>query len=285
MASVYKIVTEKIMTALESGEIPWHKPWCSVNAGAFNRFSGRHYSLLNQMLLSKSGEYGTLNQWAKIGGSVIDGEFPELVVFWKWPESPDITSNNSEEDEVRNAVKKYPVLRYYRVYHVSQIKGVTPLEHGFRPFNTSPLERAEALLHGYVEREKIHLEQELSNEAYYSPVTDTIHVPALEQFKYAEEFYSAALHEAVHSTGSKKRLNRKGLQNIRYGSEQYSQEELIAEIGRACLISFLNIETDRSIMNSAGYIQGWLHALQDDERFFVYAASQAEKAVKFILFN
>lgn len=61
-----------------------------------------------------------------------------------------------------------------------------------------------------------------------------------------------------------------------------SKEELIAEIGSACLLSDLGIETDRSLTNSAVYIQGWLHALKNDRKLVVMAAAQAQKAAEYI---
>ena len=45
--SVYEMVTERIIEQLESGVIPWEKPWTGVRDGAFNRVSKKSYSLLN----------------------------------------------------------------------------------------------------------------------------------------------------------------------------------------------------------------------------------------------
>ena len=102
------------------------------------------------------------------------------------------------------------------------------------------------------------------------------------QFEYVEGYYSTYLHEAIHSTGHSRRLNRKGLQNVEFGSEKYSFEELVAEIGSAALTSQLGISTDRSSLNSTGYCQNWAKTLNNDKKMIVFAASQAEKAVRFI---
>ena len=93
MADVFQIVTDKILTLLQLGEIPWHRPWCTVAGGAFNRISGKQYSLLNQMMLTHSGEYATFGQWTKLGGRIRKGEKSEIVVFWKFTES--FTSHRS----------------------------------------------------------------------------------------------------------------------------------------------------------------------------------------------
>lgn len=279
MADVYQIVTDRILNLLELGEIPWHRPWCTVNGGAFNRISGKQYSLLNQMLLSHTGEYATFGQWTKLGGQIRKGEKSEIVVFWKWQEPQD-----DGTDELADVRKAKPVLRFYRVFHVSQVEGIAPQENRIRLHQHEPTERAEMLVHGYTVREGIRMENtEFSDSAYYSPGGDIIHIPPINQYEYPEEYYSTALHEMIHSTGHEKRLNRPGLRNASFGSTVYSKEELIAEIGSACLMNLLGIETDRSLLNSAGYIQGWMSALRSDKRLVVLAAGQAEKATKYIL--
>ena len=68
-----------------------------------------------------------------------------------------------------------------------------------------------------------------------------------------------------------------------FGSEEYSKEELIAEIGSANLMNIIGIETRKSFRNSAAYIQNWLSVLKNDVKFIVSAAGKAEKAVNYIL--
>ena len=81
--NVYQAVTDRIIAQLEQGIIPWHKPWNAVKNGAFNRVSGKSYSMMNQMLLSKDGEYATFKQWSDLGGKIKKGAKSEIVVFWK----------------------------------------------------------------------------------------------------------------------------------------------------------------------------------------------------------
>ena len=70
-----------------------------------------------------------------------------------------------------------------------------------------------------------------------------------------------------------------------FGSEAYSKEELVAEIGAATLVNAAGLEISSSFRNSAAYIQNWLRVLKDDKRFIVSAAGKAEKAVALILGN
>ena len=105
-----------------------------------------------------------------------------------------------------------------------------------------------------------------------------------EQYQNVEEFYSTLFHEMVHSTRHKTRLDRleTGV-NTHFGTESYSKEELVAEIGSASIMNLLGIETKKSFRNSSAYIQNWLQVLRGDKKFIISASSKAEKAVKYIM--
>lgn len=274
--SVYEIVTNRIIEQLEKGVIPWQKPWTGVRSGAYNRISNKPYSLLNQMLLTHTGEYATFKQWTDMGGKIKKGEKSEIVVFWKIQNVEDTKEDGTKE------IKQIPLLRYFNVFHISQVEGVEPKEINFSEVKS--IDNAEDILNGYVQRENIKMEHTASNEAYYSPIFDLIHLPLKEQFTDIEEYYSTAFHEVTHSTGHKDRLNRlDSSKNASFGSETYSKEELIAEIGSSMILNILGIETSKTFKNSAAYVQSWIKVLKNDVRFIVSASSKAEKAVNYIM--
>ena len=277
--SVYEMVTERIIDQLEQGIIPWQKPWTGVRSSAFNRISKKPYSLLNQMLLHHDGEYATFKQWSDLGGHVRKGEKSEIVCFWK------IQPVEEEQEDGTKIVRQIPLLRYYNVFHISQVDGVEPLPKD-ELNDIEPIEKAENVLLDYWTKEDITVEHKAGNDAYYSPKRDLIHLPLFEQFTDANEYYSTAFHESVHSTMKESRCtraeDRKG-KLVAYGSDEYSKEELVAEIGSASLMNIIGIETTKSFKNSSAYIQGWLSKLQSDVKFIVSASNKAEKAVKYIL--
>ena len=277
--SVYEMVTERIISQLEQGVIPWEKPWTGIRSGAYNRVSKKSYSLLNQMLLKHNGEYATFKQWQGLGGHIRKGEKSEIVVFWKIQPVEEETEDGTKE------IKQIPLLRYFNVFHISQVEGVEPLPK--EELNgIEPIDKVESILHDYWNREGIEIEHTASDDAYYSPSRDLIHLPLFEQFKDTNEYYSTAFHESVHSTMKESRCNRaedrKG-KLVAFGSNEYSKEELVAEIGSANLMNILGIESDKSFRNSTAYIQGWLSVLKNDVKFIVSASSKAEKAVDYIL--
>ena len=274
--NIYEEITNRIIEQLENGEIPWHKPWSGIAGGAYNRVSKKPYSLLNQMLLKHDGEYATYKQWSDLGGKIKKGEKSEIVVFWKIMQVEETKDGKTEK-------KSIPLLRYINVFHVSQVDGVEAKD--IKPIEHEPIVEAEKIKNGYIERENILIEEIVTNEAYYSPMMDYIRVPCKEQFKDVMEFYSTLFHEMVHSTGHKDRLGRLdvGVKLASFGSEDYSKEELIAEIGSAFLMNHIGIETSKTFKNSAAYIQSWLKVLRNDNKFIVSASSKAEKAMKYIL--
>lgn len=278
--SVYEMVTDRIIEQLESGVIPWQKPWTGVRSGAFNRISKKPYSLLNQMLLKFDGEYATFKQWQDLGGHVRKGEKSEIVCFWK------IQPIEEEQEDGTKVVKQIPLLRYYNVFHISQVDGVEPLQEEAIDNDIKPIEKAENVLHDYWTRENITVKHMAGNLAYYSPTLDMICLPLFEQFTDSNEYYSTAFHESVHSTMKENRCNRdedrKG-KNVAFGSQDYSREELVAELGSTAILNIIGVETKDSFRNSAAYIQNWLSVLRNDVKFVVSASSKAEKAVKYIL--
>lgn len=119
--------------------------------------------------------------------------------------------------------------------------------------------------------------------ACYSPALDTVSMPESKLFESGEGYYSTLFHELIHSTGHVSRLNRREITDpIRFGSDPYSREELVAEMGAAFLCGHCGIE-NKTIDQSAGYIQSWLGKLKEDRRLVVHAAVQAQKACDFIL--
>lgn len=277
--NIYEEITNRIIRQLENGIVPWHKPWSGVASGAYNRVSKKPYSLLNQMLLEHDGEYATYKQWTDLGGKVRKGEKSEIVVFWKIIQVEEENKNGKKEK------KSIPLLKYINVFHVSQVDGVEP--KSIKPIEHKPVEEAEKIRADYEARESVTIKEVVGDRAFYSPARDYIEVPCKEQFKDIMEFYSTLFHEMIHSTGHRDRLGRldSSVKFASFGSEDYSKEELIAEIGSAFLMNHIGIETSNTFNNSAAYIQSWLKVLRDDNRFIVSASSKAEKAMKYILGN
>lgn len=172
-----------------------------------------------------------------------------------------------------------PYLRYYHVFNVSQCEGIAeslvPVAH-----HANPIPECERVVN---EMPRKPVVQHKGTGAYYNPCLDVANMPEMEAFESDESYYATLFHELVHSTGHPSRLNRKGFTEIaEYGSEPYSFEELIAEIGACYLESFTSIAAKQFDCNIA-YLKGWLKKLRSDKRFIVLASASAQRATDFIL--
>ncbi|WP_163531432.1 ArdC family protein [Halobacillus ihumii] len=265
---IYEMITNQIIEKLEQGVIPWRKPW--VNGIAVNWKTQKPYRGINTMLLD-GGEYATFKQIKEAGGNVKKGEKSHIVVFWKMLKV---------EDEEKEKEKKIPLLRYYRVFNVgTQVEGLET-KRTYETFEHNPIEEAEKIKKEYFNGPSFSFQ---SGRAYYVPFEDRVNVPPKKDFEDVNEYYSTLFHEMVHSTGHKDRLDREGVTGkISFGSENYSKEELIAELGASMLCGVTGIENN-TIDNSASYIQAWLKKLKDDKTLIVSASQKAQKASDHIL--
>lgn len=271
---IYQTVTDSIVEALESGVKPWVCPWVrnGVAAGLPANFStDTAYSGINIMLLwcsaAKQGfqdsRWLTYKQAQELGGQVRKGEIGTTAIFYKALEK--------EADD--GEIEKIPMLKSFTVFNVEQIDGLD-IETAPQPVTQfDPLAKVEAV----ITRTGAKI-TECGVKAYYQPSTDEIRLPERFRFEDAANFYATGLHELVHWSGAKHRLNRE--KRGRFGSEGYAFEELIAELGSAFLMADLGVVGE---VQHESYIASWLKSLKDDKRYIFKAASAASKAHRYLM--
>ncbi|MDA2930432.1 ArdC-like ssDNA-binding domain-containing protein, partial [Acidobacteria bacterium AH-259-O06] len=239
MNKAYQIITDRIIKNLEQGTVPWHQPWSTEMPK--NLISKKAYKGINVFLLG-AGRYAnpywlTFKQAKQLGGHVRQGERSTPVVFWKWLEREQENPETGETETV-----SLPLLRYYNVFNVDQCEDIPaekipPLEN---PRDFHPINEAEKTVQDMPQCPKI---EHRTAQAYYRPSVDTVNMPSAELFRSAEEYYSTLFHELTHSTGHQSRLNRLDTDNLApFRSKDYSQEELVAEMGAAFLCGHCRIE-------------------------------------------
>jgi antirestriction protein ArdC len=280
---VYQIVTDQVIQHLEKGTIPWRQPWTEAGAPQ-NLLSGRSYRGINLwLLLACSYPHNLFLTWDQIkglGGSVKRGEHGHIVVFWKMVPKEGIRMVHEKE-------KYIPILRYYKVFNIDQCTDL--------PERLLSKESTALVADAGTETDLItyeHLYQNMpqcpeikhkQQKAFYDPLNDYINMPRKKSFTTPGSYYATLFHELVHSTGHEKRLGRPSLTAMaEFGSEPYSIEELIAEMGAAYLCSFAGI-LPLQIENSAAYIGGWLQKLRNDKKFIISSSVYAQRAADYIL--
>lgn len=276
-SKVEEIIAEQIVDfQKETGKLIWEMPWNIY--GQKNLNSKRAYEgILNRMLLESYqilGGYSS-NYWLtykgakKLGGSVRKGEKSHIVTFYKQLEVDD-----KESDEK----KTIPLLRFYKVFNVDQCEGIEAPEEETLEFE--PNEKAQEIIDNMFNPPII---KHGGNAAYYQPQLDRVGVPESNHFHSSEAYYCTLFHELTHSTGHENRLNREEVMNtIKFGTEDYSKEELVAEIGAAILGSHCSFDPG-NIKRSAAYTKSWLRKLEDEPKMIFQAARVSGKATDYIL--
>ena len=272
-SDVYQVVTDRIIGLLESGTAPWHRPWKGNHQAPQNFISRKAYRGINSFLLHAAGYASpfwlTFKQVQSLDARVKKGEHSFPVIFWK-----------IFEDDETGEKRKIPLLRYYNVFNVAQCEGIKTLSVPDSNGDFHPIERCEQVVAEMPARPCI---EHGSARACYSPAQDTVRMPEAKRFESPEAYYGTLFHELIHATGHASRLARKEItEPIRFGSDPYSREELVAEMGAAFLCGHCAIENS-TVAQSASYIQAWLERLKDDRKLVVHAAAQAQKACDFIL--
>ena len=109
-----------------------------------------------------------------------------------------------------------------------------------------------------------------------------MNVPSIAEHVSADEYYSTTFHELAHSTGHPSRLGRPGVGEPHlFGDEDYSREELVAELASAMAQGSLGICS--TLEPSAAYLKHWAEVLKGDQRLIVNAAAAAQKAADYVL--
>ena len=270
--SIYEEITGRIITMLEAGTIPWRKPWTVTAGMPRNLISKKAYRGVNVLLLHalsyESPLWATYKQVAQLGGSVRRGEKACPVIFWKPLEVADKETGETQ---------KIPLLRYFYVFNLAQCQGLTDIS---APLATPATTEAQAIIDNMPQRPDIKFGM---TKAFYSPREDFVAMPNRDRFDSEAGYFATLFHELTHATGHETRLNRQTVtEHAGFGSNEYSKEELVAELGASFLCAEAAI-VQHTLDNTAAYIANWLTALKNDSKLIIQASAQAQKATDFIL--
>lgn len=280
---------EKIIERLKEGTAPWQRPWHPGKQQVMaphNPASGTVYRGMNRVNLGLSdfedSRWMTLKQANEQGMHILPGSKATPVVYYQFSKEVDRLDENGKPvlGEDGKALKKTveldrPIIRYAHVFNAQQIDGMPPLELTDKAFDWEPVDKAESILSasGAV------IKHDQSNQAFYSPLRDEIHLPPKVNFDAPEKYYATALHELGHWTGDASRLNRES--GGPFGSAGYAREELRAEIASWMLGQDIGIAHDPG--QHASYVQSWVKALEEDPFEIVRACRDAEHIKEYIL--
>jgi len=270
MNKVYEIITNRIIEGLQAKKT-WLKGW--VTHLPKNAITKKPYKGINLLLLSlnnySSPYFLTYKQAQQLKGNVRQGEKATIIIYWKIKE----VEKELENGEIKKEV--IPILRYYKVFNLEQCEGIG-IKENKEEFN--PIEKCEDIISNYKDKPEIK-----QGQPCYINSLDLIRIPDKNDFLNKEEYYSTLFHELTHSTGHEKRLNREGVTKaVNFGSDKYSNEELIAELGSAFLCAISGI-ANKVIDNQQAYINDWIEIFRKDKKMLIQASRQAQRSTDYIM--
>jgi antirestriction protein ArdC len=278
---IHQAITDKLVAAMEAGAGKWRMPWAQPGGAIrpMNVSTGNFYRGINVIALwveatdkgYSSNVWGTYRQWEAKGAQVRKGEKSALSVFFK-----PLTFTAEGQDD-----RTVPMARATPVFTAEQVDG-----YEAPAVTRLPTGGAEAIAAADLFVAKTGAEVVTAgSRAFYTPSADRIQMPMMSLFtgsetsSASESYYSTLLHELVHWTGAKSRVNRD--LSGRFGTDAYAMEELVAEIGAAFLCSDLGISVEPR-PDHAQYLSSWLKVLKGDRKAVFTAASKASQAFDFL---
>ena len=281
-------VTAEISYMLERGVMPWRAPWDHAKALALTpglplRSTGAPYRGANVMLLwaaqiahgYSKRTWLTFRQALELGGHVRKGEKACPVIFYGQAKPKQRDAGDASADDNGDATRSYRFLKLFYVFNVNQIDA---LPDGFG-VETAPVAAEPGAIERWTARAGVQVRIG-GSMARYAPVTDFVHMPAHEAFLSEEHWAATLLHESVHFTGHKSRLDR--LDGYATDRKSRAREELCAEFGSALLGAMAGLAPFH-LEDHASYIASWLELLRDEPRAFLAAGAKAQAAVDWLI--
>lgn len=283
-------VAGRLIEQIKAGTAPWQKPWepGHSNEAPYNPTTGKPYRGGNHLWLRMQGRsdprWMTFRQAQAAGAHVKAGEHGVQLEYWVKEERHVLKDKDGKpvldkdgKTQTVTAEADRPKCVGFKVFNAEQIEGLPALPLKTPPHEWERQQRAENILRA----SGANITHTVGDNAYYRPSTDTITLPAREQFKSADGYYSTALHELSHWTGHASRLDRPG--GASFGSEAYAREELRAEIGSMMIGDRVGIGHSHAAHDEhASYVQSWVKVLREDPREIFRAARDGERIADYV---
>ena len=278
---IYTEVTDKIVSMLEAGTPPWSRSWSTASGGSRPlRGNGKPYQGINVLSLWATSMYNgyasdtwlTYKQAQGLGAQVRKGEKGSTVVYYG-----SFEKEKQDKDGIAQDNATIPFMKGYSVFNTEQIDNLPD------SYKATPIVRTEHERHSTLENFVTLTKAEILEQGFracYIPDSDSIRMPSLSIFNDRDAYYATLAHELTHWTGAKHRLARD--LSIKFKSDSYAVEELVAELGAAFLMADFGVSSEPRL-DHASYIQSWLTVLKADKRAIFTAASQASKASTYLL--
>lgn len=153
--------------------------------------------------------------------------------------------------------------------------GILPALDSYVERENPPIEELEKLIARFP-----HLKVEGMETPHYNLRTKVISTPPMTKARSSLRHYGTMIHEMAHQVG-----DMLGELETTTDIDKYSEEELVAEMTKAYVLSSLGFVNDGcdEEKDSVAYVRGWLSRLNDDPEILLRAANGAKRRGDFIL--
>lgn len=276
-----KEISDQVIQLMQEHGTDWAKPWMDqAGMGHKNAVSGKEYRGTNTFITAlssykqgfSSNEWASFKQWQSKGAKVKKGQKGTHIIFY---DSKVIEDRDTQEE------KRIFILKGWPVFNADQVDGYEPKPIEKPANKVKPVDRVDQLVVNSAAIVKTG-----GNRAFYTKEQDFIQMPDPSAFTGTdtstpqESYYSTLLHEMIHWSGHKSRLDRP-LGN-RFGSNAYAFEELIAEMGSVFAGIALGVNAEPR-PDHAKYLNNWLQVLKENDRAMISAFGKAQKAADYLL--
>lgn len=278
-------ITDRIITAIEQGVLPWRRPWrVSPNAGRpTNVVSKKNYNGVNPLLLSiaamqhgfGSKWWATYQQWQQLGCQVLKrpsnvdpGQWGTNIVFCK-PVTKTVTDADTGDEEK----SKFFILKTYTVFNADQVAGAERYQV-IEELGTDNIEPDYAPAEDLIAATGADIRHG-GERAFYSIGGDFMQMPYRERFSSLGTYYETALHELGHWCEPRLKYDRKEL--------GYALCELVAEMSACFVSSEIGIPQGEALENHASYLKSWLDQMKGDANFIFKASKMASGTTDYLL--
>ena len=297
----YEELANSLIELMEKGVNPFRRSW-TREAQHTNFFTGDEYQNGNLICLEiaritrgyKSPYWLGFGQAKKMGLSIIKGSKGSIILRPVAIKKDLLDDNGKPILDALGQVQfsAFTLFTPCRVFNLDCFKKTDKVEKRLQELNKevavnqTPVSAKEAKaikqLMQYIDSQKIDF-KECGNSAFYDPENDAVTVPTQNRFETNSLFVAVTSHELGHSTGSKKRLNRKGItdKSAVFGSDLYATEELIADTCSFLCCNEFQIDSNDDI--HASYLAGWIKVLKKEPKHLLTVIGHAVKAKNLIM--
>jgi antirestriction protein ArdC len=272
-----------LIACLEKGVSPWRKPWSAQSTGQHrNPISGAEYTGANPLVLEMAMSLrGTdIPLWAGFSQLKSRDLYPRKGSRAALILRPELHHSEKTDENGETVHYTWTSYKTVNVFNLADCEGngITRLiDEAMGNINSRPeperLDHAEQVLSQY-EVQPVHG----GSRAFYVPALDRICMPARTRFESSAAYYATLIHEMMHSTGAKSRLNRD--LTGRMGGSSYAVEELVAELGSYLVCRRLEINSCAE--NHAAYLSSWISVLKESPNVIWRVLSQAKNGADLI---